>query len=425
MLKSIKNGISAQEPKLVPTAICITFSSVAAVMGTSQSASAQLNLGNHGVQPGLESEYLQYQLSGSDLSKMRSIPACDVGFGLSCNKTGTVLQELVEKNNGSSYRDLLLRAAGGQENYDKFANFYGNNPNLPQVPYASFWQNDSTHIMDGYQYLLGQTLSRNPVEGLGLVTKNFSWAPLSGTNDALSLRSGLVNLKLSYGRLLLEEVAKIPNIEQQIQSLDLSPKMKEFYQQTLSQGIEALNKGDETQLQQSIFHVLSHPYTLEGGEWGRPIIGIGKELTALVGEGLPGESFLASPLALLEGDAIAIDLPAGIGGDVFVTEGEDFPGWLAGGPLALLLLLFLNGDNSSLPVPVANIIGDIAPNIVGGGGDSGVPDTVGSKPPGNEVQSVPEPSTVKSLFLLVITLCMLSYQQRHKLAKVQAIQFGD
>jgi hypothetical protein len=206
----------------------ITFSFLA-IIAVIQPASAQLNIGRYGVQPGLEQNYLQYQLSGESLSRIRGIPGCLTGFGSSCNKTGSVLQQLVEQNNQTSYSNLLMRAAGGEQNFRNFSNFYGNNPRLPEVPYSSFWQNDAKNVVDGYQYVLGQQVARTPVENLGLITKNFYWSPLSGENNSLSLRSGLLDLKYSYGRLLLEEVSKIPNLEQQIQSLGLPKEVTQYY----------------------------------------------------------------------------------------------------------------------------------------------------------------------------------------------------
>ncbi|MBD0388021.1 MAG: hypothetical protein ICV54_16295, partial [Nostoc sp. C3-bin3] len=207
----------------------IVFSSVAVVLTTCQSAFAQLNIGRYGIQQGLEYEYLQYQINNQNLSQMRVIPGCDVGFGLTCNKTGSVIQRLLDLNDGTSYQNLLIRAAGGEENFQNFASFYGNNPNLSAVPFASFWRNESPAIMDGSQYLLGQPVGRNPVEGLGHITQQFYWSPYSGTNNSVSLRNGLLDLKLSYGRLLFEEASKISNIKEQIQSLGLSPEMTNFY----------------------------------------------------------------------------------------------------------------------------------------------------------------------------------------------------
>jgi hypothetical protein len=92
--------------------IAIAFSSSATVIAACQGASAQLNVGRYGIQPGLEPEYLQYQLSGQNLSQMRVIPACTIGFGLGCGKTATALEQILRSNGGPSYQQLLMQAAG-------------------------------------------------------------------------------------------------------------------------------------------------------------------------------------------------------------------------------------------------------------------------------------------------------------------------
>ncbi|MBR8838178.1 MAG: hypothetical protein DSM106950_30295 [Stigonema ocellatum SAG 48.90 = DSM 106950] len=426
----------------------MALSSVAALLTVSQSAFAQLNVGRYGVQPGLEPLYLQYQLSGQDLSQMRGISGCVIGFGLSCNKTGSVLNQLLESNNRASYQDLLMRAAGGPENFRNFASFYGNNPNLPQVPYASFWQNDSPSIMDGYRYLLGGPLSRSPVEGLGLVTKNFYWAPLSGADDSLSLRSGLLDLKYSFGRTLLEEVSKIPNVEQQIQSMGLSPEMTNFYLANLSRGLRALNTGDETQIQHSILNLLSSPYSPNGGQFQRPNIGI-LNLDQAYTEGPPGDAFVSRSVLLnpdvgslnMPGDLGSIDIPESFGEVVSTPEGagHGFPGWLLGAPAGLALLLLLltsgGGDSSSSEAPVLLAgTSDLSqqPSPSGGGltpnGGSLTPNgngspqgqviempgtpTVINPSPNTESTKVLEPSLVKSLVLIIVVLWILTHKQR-------------
>lgn len=420
--------------------ITIAFSSFAAVLTASQGAFAQLNVGNYGVQPGLESSYLQYQLSGQKLSRMRGIPVCRVGFGVACNKTGAVLEQLLESKGGASYQDLLMQAAGGAENFQNFASFYGNNPNLPQVPYASFWHNNSPLIVDGYQYLLGGLANETPVAGLGAVTKNFYWSPREGTGDSLDLRSGLLNLKYSYGRLLLEEVAKIPNleqqIEQQIQSLGLTPSMTKFYVGQLQNGLQALKAGNETLLQERIQEVLSIPYFPDSAEYGRPNIGIPREFDELIGAGLPGDVFAEAPLVVLEPEVRSFSIPSNLEGDVLVQERSrrGFPVWLiGGGGLALMLLLLSlgggegGGDSSSggqLITPGGTSGSNVQPNFDqynptpnGNGSDynpiTEVPSTTnGTVPPGEEVKKVLEPSTLKALMLLVIILCVVRYTRR-------------
>ncbi|MCC5641605.1 hypothetical protein LC607_01250 [Nostoc sp. CHAB 5824] len=411
----------------------IVFSSVAVVLTTCQSAFAQLNIGRYGIQPGLEYEYLQYQINNQNLSQMRVIPGCNVGFGLTCNKTGSVIQRLLDLNDGTSYQNLLIRAAGGEKNFQNFASYYGNNPNLSAVPYASFWRNESPAIMDGSQYLLGQPVGRNPVEGLGLVTKQFYWSPYSGANNSVSLRNGLLDLKLSYGRLLFEEASKISNIKEQIQSLGLSPEMTNFYVDKISTGLDALSSGDQNQLQQRIFEVLSFPYSEDGGELGRPINAIPQEFSQLLGEDISGDMLLsANPLAL-DGEAMALDtFPASVG-DVLVQDSPDsFPLWpiIGIGGLGLILLLLLDGDSSSAqasvssgntPTPLSLTSKgecDLTPS--GNGSDHTqiieIPCNVTPKPP-TEVKQIVEPSMIKALVLLIVLLCIVRY--KHQSLKVR------
>ncbi|WP_223280114.1 hypothetical protein [Nostoc sp. PA-18-2419] len=414
----------------------IAFSSVAVAFASCQSASAQLNIGRYGIQRGLESEYLQYQINNQNLSQMRVIPACNVGFGLTCNKTGTVIQRLIDLNGGTSYQNLLIRAAGGEKNFQNFASFYGNNPNLSEVPFASFWKNQSSTIMDGSQYLMGQPLGRNPVEGLGLVTKQFYWAPYSGVNNSLSLRNGLLNLKLSYGRLLFEEASKISNIKQQIESLNLSPEMTKFYLDKISRGLDALNSGDGNQLQNRIFEVLSFPYSKDGGEFGRPNNAIPEEFNQLLGEDTPGNILLGDNPVPLDAEAVSLDTSPASVGDVIVQDKPDsFPLWpivgVAG--LGLILLLLLGGDNSSGQPSVSSSTSpplpptttspplsltnkgecDLTPNSNGSDHTQiiEIPCTINPQTP-TEVKKVVEPSSVKAFVLLIVLLWIVSYKQR-------------
>ncbi|MUG93579.1 hypothetical protein F7734_14565 [Scytonema sp. UIC 10036] len=408
----------------------IAFSFFAAVLTVCQSVSAQLNVGRYGIQPGLEPIYLQYQLLGQDLSKMEGISVCTVGFGLGCNKTGTLMQQLLESNNRSSYYDLLMQAAGGEENFRNFASFYGNNPNLPYVPYASFWQNDTPYILDGYRYLLGGAVSRTPVEGLGLVTNNFYWAPLQGVGNSLDLRSGLLNLKYSYGRLLFEELAKIPNAQQQIQRLNLPSNIRQFYLSHLSSGLRALNTGDETLLKQSVLDTLSLPFSPNSGEFNRSNIGIPQEFNRLIGLDLPGEVFVRAFPVLPTLEVVSQGIPSISVGDTFVQEDSNnrFPGWLLGGAglAALFAILSLSGGSSSHSRPsnaiaVTPAVGSGSNPIeygltpVGGSVSSErnqiieVPPAPSVIPaPGEQFKKVPEPSVIKPLILLILLLCILN-----------------
>jgi hypothetical protein len=404
----------------------IVFSSVAVVVTTCQPTFAQLNIGRYGIQQGLEYEYLQYQINNQNLSQMRVIPGCDVGFGLTCNKTGSVIQRLLDLNDGTSYQNLLIRAAGGEENFQNFASFYGNNPNLSAVPFASFWRNESPAIMDGSQYLLGQPVGRNPVEGLGHITKQFYWSPYSGTNNSVSLRDGLLDLKLSYGRLLFEEASKISNVREQIQSLGLSPEMTNFYVDKISTGLDALSSGNPNQLQQRIFEVLSFPYSKNGGEFGRPNNAVPQEFSQLLGEDIPGDILLSDNPVALDGEAMSFGtFPASVG-DVLVQDSPNsFPLWpiIGIGGLGLILLLLLDGDSASAQTSVSsenaplslNSQGECDLTPTGNGSDHTqiieIPCNFTPTTP-TEMKRVVEPSMIKALVLLIVLLCIVRYKHR-------------
>ncbi|KAB8330148.1 hypothetical protein SD80_030495 [Scytonema tolypothrichoides VB-61278] len=409
--------------------IVVTLSSLATVVNTSQSASAQLKVGNHGIQPGLEHNYLQYQISGRSLSQMRGIPACSVGFGAACNKAGAVFQKLLESNGGPTQEQLLIQAAGGEENYQNFAKFYGNDPNLTQIPYASFWQDDNADIVDGYRYLLGQTVNQTPQEGLGQVTKNFYWAP-QGTGKSLDGRNGLLDLKYSYGRLLLEEVAKIPDAKQQIQALGLAPELTKFYSEKLSSSMRVLKSGNEESLKEVILKDLSYPYSPDGAEIGRPNLGIPPTNSfteeTLAGDVVPWETAIA-----LDPEGINVELPPSLAEvALFPQTGESsFPtGWLAGLPVLLLLLLAFGGGGDSSSGRGSSAVASTPPISTPSEGGGSIPPSGGGSPgnnqiievpsgpavttpPGQEVKKVPEPATITPLVLLVIVLYVLNHKQ--------------
>jgi hypothetical protein len=432
--------------------IAIVFSCFAVALSMCQSATAQpvgLDIGGrYRIPPGQEPEYLRYQLEhNNDLRQIQVIPDCSVGFGLGCNKTGAVLEQIVRSNGGPSYQEMLMRAAGGPQNYRNFANFYGNNPNLDQIPYASFWQQPSPSIVDRYQYVLGQSVSRSPVQGLGTVTRNFAWAPLSRGNNSLSARDGLLDLKYSFGRVLFSEVAKVPNLKQQISSLDLPPDMTKYYFNTISSGLRALNTGNEQRLQDSILRVFSFPYsppTIVSGEYGRVPINA-PEQVGIEGIPLPGEALSINPV-FSEGVDIVAAPDTSLAFQDFLQPAAGGSGLpvlpvLGGIGLLALLLSLGGGDNgdssSSQPIPpVGDIppgvivpppsppVGDIPPGVIppptppiceptpGGNGQVvGVP-CDNNVPPPPEVKQVMEPSTLKAIVLLTMMMCILSRKQR-------------
>ncbi|BAY47474.1 hypothetical protein SAMD00079811_50920 [Scytonema sp. HK-05] len=418
--------------------IVVTVSSFATVVNASQPASAQLNVGHYGIQQGLEQNYLQYQVSGRDLSQMRGIPACSVGFGASCNKAGAVFQKILESNGGPTYEQLLMKAAGGEENFRNFASFYGNNPNLAQIPYASFWENNNPDIVDGYRYLLGQTVSQTPQEGLGQVTKNFDWAPEAGGNS-LDPRNALLDLKYSYGRLLLREIAKIPDAQQQIQAMGLKPEEAKFFLEKLSAAKLALN-GNEQSLKETILKELSVPYSPDGGDFNRPNLGVPPLSDGFTDqpETLAGELFSWEPLVSLAPEEMNVDLPSSlaevdfpgnIAEDVALQQGSgsSFPSWLIGAgvlPLLLLLLSFGGGDSSGHGGRSIAATPPVGGSSSSGGGGSVPPIGNGGPPgenqiievpshhpvivPGQEVKKVPEPTTITPLVLMIIFIYMVT-----------------
>ncbi|WP_414590361.1 hypothetical protein [Anabaena sp. CCY 9614] len=392
--------------------IAIFFSSLVVVLTIGESATAQLRVNQRDSIPkGQESQYLEYQRQNNqNLRQMRVMPDCSLGDGLGCNKTGTVVEQIINQSHGANYYDLLMRATGGQDNYRNFAAFYNNNPRLPTIPYASFWRNEDPSILDGHRYVLGQSVSRNPVTGLADVTRNFAWSPLSRGRE-ISPRDGLLDLKYSYGRVLLEEVAKIPNLEQQVTSLDLPPDMTEFYLSNISQGLRALNIGDERGLRQSVLRLLSFPYSpgvRDDGWYGRKIVDVPltdqPELPTLPGTAIVSEN----PLPVGEEMTVALDVP--FLNEVVLPSGGNY-GWLYGLIPLMALFLLLEGDSSSSqpPTPVEAIPDTLPPLIaVDNGGESPTSNTF--VPP--QVREVPEPSALKALLLLTIVLGTLNYKQR-------------
>jgi hypothetical protein len=438
------------------TAVLLT--SLAVVVSVSQSANAQLNVGKHKIQRGLEREYLQYQLSQPNLSDMLVIPRCDIGIGTGCNKTGTILQQILANNGGPNYYDLAIQAAGGKQNFNAFAAYYNNNPKLIEIPYASFWQGQSFKVLDGYRYVLGQSVSNQPVLGLGAVTKNFAWSPISRGNNSISPRQGLLDFKYAFGRQLLVEVSQISNLEQQIRDLNLPPEMTQFYLSNLSQGLNALQTGNTQALQQSILEIVSFPYSPNDpttGHYGRIANGIPSALDTIeVTPTVVGE--ITNPdLAFITGEEFLIPLDTIAAVDTVIpsASGFNFLPVIAGGGLVALLLLTLGGDgdgggspNSPSP-PVTDTPETITPTPPttpptippttptppatppttptlpitprslppnkcippdGGSGDGGV---IGVPPcvnPPLTVKPVDEPSAVKAILLLTLVMCILS-----------------
>lgn len=394
----------------------ILCSSLVVALTICESATAQLRVNQgYSIPRGQEREFLEFQRQNNqNFRQIRVMPPCSLGEGLGCNKAGTVVEQLLNQSHGANYYDLLMRAAGGEDNYRNFAAFYNNNTRLSKIPYASFWRNDDPAIVDGHRYVLGQSVSRNPVPGLAGVTQNFAWSPLSRGNREISLRDGLLNLKYSYGRLLLEEISQLPNLEQQVNSLDLPSDMTKFSLNHISQGLQALNSGNERALRESILKLLSFPYSpgvRDNGSYGRKLVN-----TPLIEQSklqpLPGTAFVSNNPAPMGNEMmVALDRP------LFdeVLRPSASTRWLpyASIPLLLFLLLSLGGNSASSqpPTPVQMIPNTVTPLVTVENGVVPITNTFVPLPP-PEVRPVPEPSTLKALLLLTLVLGTLNYKQR-------------
>nr|WP_265338648.1 hypothetical protein [Nodularia sp. LEGE 04288] len=423
---------------------------MAVVLAICESATAQLRVNeSRSIPKGQESEFLQFQRQNNqNMRQMRIMPDCSVGSGLGCNKTGTVVERIISQSNGTNYQDMLIRAAGGQDNYNKFAAFYDNNPQLPNIPYASFWRNEDPTILDGSRYVLGEPASRSPLSGLKSVTNNFAWSQSSRARE-ISPRDGLLNLKYAYGRVLFEEAAKVPNLEQQIRSLDLPPQMTKFYVDNISQGIRYLNSGNEAGLRQSVLRVLSFPYSpgvTNDGWFGRTPINLP---TSEVGFApLSGDTFVGAIPPIGGGEIVTGFVPPTFG--EVLAPATVIP-WLPYTALLPLLWLLFNagGDGDNQPPvivevppetpPVIGVVPEIPPVTVPPETPPVIvevppetppvigvvpeippvtvppetpPEIIEVPPETPPVTKVPEPSALSALLLLTMALGMLDYKQR-------------
>ena len=380
--------------------IAFLLSSLAVVLTICESANAQLRVTpSNSIPQGQESEFLQFQRrNNGNMREMRIMPDCSVGYGLGCNKTGTAVEKIINRSSGANYQDMLMRAAGGEDNYRKFATFYDNNPKLGNIPYASFWRNDDLRIIDSYENVLGNPVSRDRLPGLRSVTNNFAWSPSSRASE-ISPRDGLLNLKYAYGRVLFEEIAQIPNWQEQLNALDLPPDITQFYGENISQGLRYLRAGNEKSLEQSVLTLLSFPHSpgiTRDGWFGRTPVDL-PEIAGL--PALPGDTLLGG-IPLLGGGEFVAGLPGFTPGAVLLpTAAPSLLPYLAF--LPLLLLLFNGGGE---PVVVAEVPPDPIPD----------PDPDPETPP---VQTIPEPSALNALLLLTVALGMLNYKNRFMATK--------
>ena len=304
---------------------------------------AQLRLGI-GVQPGLEGYFLEYQQRGLPLNELRGASTCSVGFGAACGKTGAILQKVVEKNSGLSHQELLFKAAGGKENYQRFVRLFSNSSAVPLIPYSSFWRDGNQYILDSHENTGIGIVTGRDNSGLGEVASQFKYAPTTWGNSNLTLRQGLVGLKTSYGLALMEEALKIPNINQKIAEESLNESEASFHQQHFQSAVSALNSGSSGEIQNALFNVLSNPYTKVAAPLNRPNLKISTDITAVDGIALSGEveSLVAN---------------AGEGGATFLYDSFDEV-----------------VEDSNMPLSALAGVGGVAIIaflLVGGGGDSG------------------------------------------------------
>lgn len=421
--------------KLTLKNITLVISSLATVLMISQTANAQqkgLNVGTSRIPPGQEQQLLQFQLQNdkAGLRRMRIIPECAVGFGLSCNKTAAVVKTVIESNGGPTYQQMLIRAAGGDENYRRFENFYNNNPNLPLVPLSSFWRDSSPLVLDSHQYTLGGLVSRRSVSGLGDVTRNFAWSPVQGDN----LRNGLLNFKYAFGRVFLEEAAKIPDLRQKIIDLQLDQKMTDYYLSNLSRGLRALQTGNEAALKESILVIMSSPYAenAQNDGWANRTEVPVPESLMQPGEAatIPPDTFADLPIEAVPNEVEIAQIDGDEGIILAPEGGAGFPPELALLALPVLFALFFSGNDSSsasvtefapqitptlIPTPTPDVPDNQCPpgTIPVGGGNVGEIRCDFQNPP-PDTKTVVEPSALKAIILLALIFCLVNYKKRRR-----------
>lgn len=328
--------------------IALCFSSL---LSQSNIALAQLRLGR-GIQPGLERHLLEYQSQQQPLEKMRGLSGCSIGIGVGCNKTASLLQKIVTESSGKTYQDILLQAAGGQSNYSRFARHYPQNVDLSFIPLNSFWINGGDYILDSHQYSGIGDLERIPESGFRQIVSQFRYSPVTQGRNNLNLQQGLIGLKTAYGKTLLEEARKIPNIEQKIAASGLDTAETNFHLQQFLNSVEAIETGNQQQLNHSLYRLLSNPYTSEPSNLNRPSLGISSSLDRQIGVGLEGDEYISSLVAgeasetvIFNSSEVTIYADSSNGG----SSGNNTPLYVAAGvgSVTLLVLLLTNLDESS------------------------------------------------------------------------------
>lgn len=374
-------------------------------------AMAQLRLGT-GIQPGLEEYLLEYQLQGLPLERLRGISGCTVGFGAGCNKTGSLLQQIIQQQTGRSYQDLLVESAGGLNNYLRFQQFYPNSSAISSAPYSSFWRNHDSSILDSYKNSgIGQ-LNSNNVANLREVLRGFRYAPVTRGNNNLNLRDGLIGLKTAYGRTLIEEALKIPDIEQKITAFGLSEEETAYHLQQFRQAKAALNTDSSEIINQSLYNILSNPYSKVPAELNRPRLGIAQSMERISGITQEGD-FVADAVAEEEFMVSEIVLPTS--SDILVEVTNKTPVYVAagvGGLTILILLLSLGSDDANTQVADnPSTTNSIPPGQVIDTEDFYSPVNPIDNPIFNQpknVSRIPEPNQTTSLIILAALILFFS-----------------
>ncbi len=381
---------------------------------------AQLRLGT-GVQPGLEGYFLEYQQRGLPLNELRGASTCSVGFGAACGKTGAVLQKIVEKNSGLSHQELLFKAAGGKENYQRFVRLFSNSSAVPMMPYSSFWRDGNQYILDSHEYTGIGILTGRDNSGLREIASQFKYAPATWGNNDLTLRQGLVGLKTSYGLALMEEALKIPNINQKIAEESLNESEASFHQQHFQRAVSALNSGSSEQVQNALFNVLSNPYTKVAAPLNRPNLMISTDITAVEGIALEGE---AESLIAMTGEGGSTFLYDSF--DEVIEDGGTPVSALAGvGGVAIIAFLLLGGsgdsggsDGESVLESTDDIVAIdnnvfVPPEVTGNVPITDNPPTTTITPEAqtNNNLEVPEPSNTITFFFLSFVFFLFNYRR--------------
>jgi hypothetical protein len=361
---------------------------IANVISWANVAVAQLRLGS-GVQPGLESYILEYQLRGLPLNKVRGINSCSVGFGVSCNKTGAILQQIVEQYSGRTYDDLLVEAAGGINNYRQFLQFYSrlSDSVTSSMPFNSFWLNGNPLILDSYENSGIGKLSSNSVPNLHEIISRFNYAPVIWGRHSLNLRQGLIGLKTAYGFTLVKEALKIPNIEAKIATFGLNESETAFHIQQFHQAVISLNSNNAQTINLALFEILSNPYTDVAAEQNRPPLRIKEDPDWLQGVILEGEEEAISSWFGGEGSEIALQSSP----DIVFDNSDLTPVYVIGGIGGFtLLVLLLIGDSDSGKSTSRQVV--VVP----------IPNTPSPTPKPRDILKIPESNNIGGLIVLTI-----------------------